>query len=54
VDRLAACDYEGLGHRRDLLVHNQNWFGLIRATPTPTLDRLYFRWIHNYRHGRNW
>ena len=54
LDRLAACDYEGLGHRRDLLVHNQDWFGLIRATPTPTLDRLYFRWIHNYRHGRNW
>lgn len=54
VDQFVPCDYEGVGHRRDLLVHNQNWLGMIRATPTLTLDRHYYRWIHNYRFGRNW
>jgi hypothetical protein len=54
VDAFEPCDYEGTGHRRDLMVHNENWFGLIRATPALSLDRLYYRWIHNYRHGRNW
>jgi hypothetical protein len=54
VDRFVPCDYEGVGHRRDLFVHNQNWFGMIRATPALSLDRLYYRWIHNYRYGRNW
>jgi hypothetical protein len=53
-DQFVPCDYEGVGHRRDLMVHNQDWFGLIRATPTLSLDRLYYRWIHNYRYGRNW
>lgn len=54
VDQFVACDYEGVGGRRDLVVHNENWLGLIRATPAPVLDRLYYRWIHNYRYGRNW
>ena len=54
VDRFEACDYEGVGGRRDLIVHNQDWIGMIRATPGLSLQRLYFRWIHNYRHGRNW
>jgi hypothetical protein len=54
VDRLEPCDYEGAGGRRDLFVHNHDWFGMIRANPTLSLDRLYYRWIHNYRHGRNW
>ncbi len=22
--------------------------------PNLTLQRLYYRWIHNYRYGRNW
>jgi hypothetical protein len=54
VDRFEPCDYEGAGGRRDLFVHNHDWFGMIRANPTLSLDRLYYRWIHNYRHGRNW
>jgi hypothetical protein len=54
VDRFEACNYEGSGGRRDLFVHNQNWFGMIRATPGLSLQRLYYRWIHNYRYGRNW
>jgi hypothetical protein len=54
VDKFEPCDYEGVGGRRDLVVHNTNWIGMIRATPTLSLQRLYFRWIHNYRYGRNW
>jgi hypothetical protein len=35
-------------------VHNNDWLGLIRATPTLHLLKIYYRWIHNYRYGRNW
>jgi hypothetical protein len=54
VDQFVPCDYEGSGARRDLFVHNQDWFGMIKATPALSLDRLYYRWIHTYRYGRNW
>jgi hypothetical protein len=54
VDRFEPCDYEGAGARRNLFVHNRNWFGMLRATPNLSLKRLYYRWIHNYRFGRNW
>jgi hypothetical protein len=54
VDRFEVGDVEGVGSRRDLVVHNNDWLGLIRATPTLHLLKIYFRWIHNYRHGRNW
>ena len=53
VDRFEVCGYEGLGDR-DLFVHNTDWFGMIRATPGLSLQRIYYRWIHNYRYGRNW
>ena len=53
VDRFEVCGYEGLGDR-NLFVHNQDWFGMMRATPALSLQRIYYRWIHNYRHGRNW
>jgi hypothetical protein len=54
IDQFVPCDYEGAGGQRDLFVHNQNWFGMIKATPSLSLDRLYYRWIHTYRYGRNW
>lgn len=54
VDNFEPCDYEGVGGLRDLIVHNTDWIGMIRATPSLSLQRLYFRWIHNYRYGRNW
>lgn len=54
VDQFIPCNYEGTAGRRDLFVHNENWFGMIRATPSLSLQRIYYRWIHNYRHGRNW
>jgi hypothetical protein len=54
VDRFEVGDVEGVGSRRNLVVHNNDWLGLIRATPTLHLLKIYYRWIHNYRHGRNW
>jgi hypothetical protein len=54
VDRFEPCDYEGVGGKRNLIVHNVDWLGMIRATPTLSLQRIYFKWIHNYRYGRNW
>ncbi len=54
VDQFEPCEFEGVGGRRDLFVHNHDWFGMIKATPTLSLQRLYYRWIHNYRYGRNW
>ncbi|MEK8229253.1 FG-GAP-like repeat-containing protein [Oerskovia sp. M15] len=54
VDRFEVGDVEGVGSRRNLVVHNNDWLGLIRATPTLHLLKIYNRWIHNYRHGRNW
>lgn len=54
VDRFEVCNYEGAAGQRDLFVHNQNWFGMIRSSPNFNLQRIYYRWIHNYRYGRNW
>jgi hypothetical protein len=54
VDQFEPCNYEGAAGKRDLFVHNRDWFGMIRATPTLSLQTIYYRWIHNYRHGRNW
>lgn len=54
VDKFEPCNYEGVAGRRDVIVHNRNWLGMMRATPTLSLQRLYYQWIHNYRHGRNW
>lgn len=54
VDRFEACDFEGAGGRRDLFVYNRDWFGMMKATPYLSLERLYYRWIHNYHYGRNW
>jgi hypothetical protein len=54
VDLFEPCNYEGVAGKRDLIVHNSNWLGLIRSTPAFQLQKIYHRWIHNYRHGRNW
>lgn len=54
VDLFEPCNYEGVGGKRDLIVHNQNWLGMIRSTPAFQLQKIYYRWIHNYRYGRNW
>jgi hypothetical protein len=35
-------------------VHNQDWFGMMQGRRGLSLQHIYYRWIHNYRHGRNW
>jgi hypothetical protein len=54
VDNFIVCNFEGAPGRRNLFVHNRDWFGMIKATPALSLQRLYHKWIHNYRYGRNW
>ncbi len=54
ADKFIPCNYEGVAGQRDLFVHNTDWFGMIRAAPGLSLQRIYYRWIHNYRYGRNW
>jgi hypothetical protein len=56
-DIFEPCNYEGVAGKPDLFVHNQNWLGLIRHTPSLgglNLQKIYYRWIHNYHYGRNW
>ncbi len=54
VDRYETCNFEGAQGRPDLFVYNQDWFGMIRGNPGLALQKIYYRWIHNYRYGRNW
>jgi IgA Peptidase M64./FG-GAP repeat. len=54
VDKFEVCNYEGGRRKRNLFVHNHDWFGMIRGTPGLQLQKIYYRWIHNYRYGRNW
>jgi len=56
VDIFEPCNYEGVTSKRDLIVHNQNWLGMIRYVPASglLLQKIYYKWIHNYRYGRNW
>ncbi|MGP1990396.1 M64 family metallopeptidase [Zobellia laminariae] len=54
ADRFIPCNFEGAAGKRNLIVHNTNWLGMIRATPNLSLRKLYYKWIHNYKHGRNW
>ncbi len=56
-DKFEPCNYEGVAGTRNLIVHNQDWLGMIRNVPTSgglTLQKIYYKWIHNYRYGRNW
>ncbi len=38
----------------DLYVHNTDWFGVISGRAGYSLERIYYRWIRDYRYGRNW
>jgi IgA Peptidase M64/FG-GAP-like repeat len=55
-DIFEPCNYEGVTGKRNLIVHNQNWLGMIRNVPGSglLLQKIYYKWIHNYRYGRNW
>ena len=54
VDRFEVSNYEGRSGPRNLVIHNANWLGMLRAAPMLSLQRIYYQWIHNYNYGRNW
>jgi hypothetical protein len=55
LDNFKPCKLRsGVGGKPDLIAHNWNWCGVMRVSPGISLQRMYYRWIHNYRHGRNW
>jgi hypothetical protein len=55
ADVLTPAALKVRGHQDQLVVHNNDWIGLISDTGGALhLDRLYDRWIHNYPYGRNW
>ncbi|GAA1565380.1 MULTISPECIES: M64 family metallopeptidase [Kribbella] len=54
ADRFAPARMTGRSGQPQLYVHNTDWFGVINGRRGIALDRIYYRWIHNYRHGRNW
>ena len=37
-----------------IIAHNKNWLGTFRTSAPLSLDSIYYRWVHNYRYGRNW
>jgi hypothetical protein len=55
-DMFEPCNCESVPGKRDVIVHNRNWLGMIRNIP-PSNDRIllkiYNKWIHNYHYGRN-
>jgi hypothetical protein len=53
VDRFEPCNYQGISGKRDLFVHNTDWFGMLQSAAPWSLDQIYYRWIHNYRYGHN-
>lgn len=45
--------YIAMGPDR-IIVHNENWLGTFDTSGLLDLDCIYYRWVHNYRYGRNW
>jgi len=54
VDAFEVARMTGRKGKPQLYVHNTDWFGVINGQHGVTLDRIYYRWIHNYHYGRNW
>ncbi len=53
ADQFETSHYAGGSGKNTLLVHNHDWFGMLRSTGPWTLDSIYYRWIHNYKYGHN-
>jgi IgA Peptidase M64/FG-GAP-like repeat len=54
VDRFEVSAIDNHG-KHCLIVHNKDWLGVISAGSSEmVLERIYYRFIHNYRYGRNW
>jgi hypothetical protein len=54
VDDFEVADFTGTRGTPALYVHNTNWFGVIDGRTGYTLRKIYYRWLHDYRYGRNW
>jgi hypothetical protein len=54
VDAFEVARFAGSSGQPHLYVHNTDWFGVINGRRGYSLDRIYYRWIHTYRYGRNW
>jgi len=54
VDAFEPARMTGPSGQPQLYVHNTDWFGVINGRRGITLDRIFYRWIHTYRYGRNW
>jgi hypothetical protein len=54
ADRFEVARFSGKSGQPSLYVHNTDWFGVISGRRGIGLDRIYYRWIHSYRYGRNW
>lgn len=47
VDMILAVNYEGGPGKADIFIRNDNWFGLLRRTPSSfVMDRIYYHWIY--------
>ncbi|HEX7288782.1 MAG TPA: M64 family metallopeptidase [Candidatus Angelobacter sp.] len=47
VDKLLVANYEGGPGRPDIFIRNNEWFGLLRRSPTGfVMDRIYYHWIY--------
>lgn len=55
-DKFLVCNFNGGAGWDDLLVYNDNWFGLLRSLSNRvTLTSIYPQWIHNHRyHSLGW
>lgn len=53
-DAFEVARFSGRTGTPSLFVHNTDWFGVINGRRGISLDRIYYRWIRDYRHGRNW
>ncbi|HYN29150.1 MAG TPA: M64 family metallopeptidase [Dermatophilaceae bacterium] len=54
VDAFEVARFSGRTGQPHLYVHNDEWFGVISGRRGYDLTKIYHRWIHDYRYGRNW
>jgi serine/threonine protein kinase len=55
-DRFVVANFNGGSGWDDLLVHNDDWFGLLRSrSRSVSLSAIHPRWIHDHRfHSAGW
>ena len=55
-DKFLVCNFNGGSGWADLLVYNDDWFGLLRSQSNRVLlTSIYPQWIHNHRyHSSGW